>query len=111
MATNKAKKEDKKSSYGASDITVLEGLEAVRNIRDEDFSNLEDGFHGLVIQDGVWRLTGEPDTTNIFSRQIEISAVDANTKKVVSTVSWMGMFQPGQMALATYFVNQQVPSP
>ena len=98
-------------NFSRAVFVAQEGLEAVRNIRDEDFSNLEDGFHGLVIQDGVWRLTGEPDTTNIFSRQIEISAVDANTKKVVSTVSWTGMFQQSQTELTTYFVNQQVPSP
>lgn len=93
-------------------FVAQEGLEALRNIRDEDFSNLEDGTHGLAIQDGVWRLAGHSNTVDVFSREIEISSVDANTKKAVSTVSWTSLFQqPSQTALTTYFVNQQVSPP
>jgi type II secretory pathway pseudopilin PulG len=98
-------------NFSRAIFVAQEGLEAVRNIRDEDFSNLEDGIRGLAIQDGVWRLTNDPDTVDIFSREIEISTIDANTKKVVATVSWTGMFQPSQTTLTTYFINQQTPTP
>jgi type II secretory pathway pseudopilin PulG len=98
-------------SFSRAAFVAQEGLEAVRNIRDEDFSNLENGAHGLAIQDGVWRLVSEPDSVDIFSREIEISTIDENTKKVVATVSWTGMFQSSQTTLTTYFVNQQTPLP
>lgn len=65
-----------------------EGLEAVRNIRDAAFSNLADGTYGLAISGGQWVLSGTQDTTGIFTRQIVISSIDANTKNVKSTVTW-----------------------
>ena len=65
-----------------------EGLEAVRNIRDANFSNLTDGTYGLTTTGNQWNLTGSSDTTDIFTRQITINTIDTNRKRVVCTVSW-----------------------
>lgn len=65
-----------------------EGLEAVRNIRDENFSNLTDGTYGLAISANRWILSGASDTTDIFTRQIVISSIDTARKSVTATVSW-----------------------
>ncbi len=89
-----------------------EGLEAVRNLRDENFSNLTDGTHGLVISDGVWHLEDNPDSVDIFRRELEISAIDANTKQVVSRVSWNGLFgQEHTVILTGYLTNWQPIAP
>ena len=65
-----------------------EGLEAVRNIRDDAFSNLINGTHGLAVSGNVWMLSGSSDTAGIFTRQIQISSIDATRKEIISTVTW-----------------------
>jgi len=64
-----------------------EGLETARNMRDEDFTALTDG-------------TVE-DTVDIFTRQVEVSTVDATTKEVTANVNW------GQtsVSLVTYLTD------
>lgn len=69
-------------------ILADEGLEAVRNIRDENFSNLTDGTYGLTISGNKWILSGSQDVTDIFTRQIVISSIDTSRKSVTATVSW-----------------------
>lgn len=69
-------------------LLAEEGVEAVRNMRDDAFANLENGTYGLVQTDGVWSLSSTPDVTEIFTRQVVISTVDANRKDVTVTVSW-----------------------
>ena len=83
-----------------------EGLEAVRNIRDENFSNLTDGTYGLTTAGNQWNLSGTSDTTDIFTRQIVISAVDANRKQLTSTISWQQNPQrAGSVTVTTYLTN------
>ena len=83
-----------------------EGLEAVRNIRDENFSNLTDGTFGLAITGNQWNLSGASDTTDIFTRTITISAVDANRKMVTSAVTWQQNPQRSGLAqTVTYLTN------
>ena len=65
-----------------------EGLEAVRNIRDEDFSNLVDGQYGLVVSSGHWVLSGTSDESENYTRTIIISSVDEDRKQIVSRVEW-----------------------
>lgn len=80
-----------------------EGLEAVRNIRDESFFNLTDGIYGLAISSNQWTLSGISDTTDIFTRAIAISTINANRKQVTSTVSWPQTPQrTGSVTLTTY---------
>ncbi|MDP3973696.1 MAG: prepilin-type N-terminal cleavage/methylation domain-containing protein [Candidatus Daviesbacteria bacterium] len=80
-----------------------EGLEAVRNIRDENFSNLSDGTYGLTTTGNQWNLSGSSDITDIFTRQVVISSVDSARKQVVATVTWQQNAQrTGSVTLTTY---------
>ena len=75
-----------------------EGLEAVRNIRDANFSNLTDGTFGLTTTGNQWNLSGASDTSDIFSRAITISTVDANRKSITSSITWQQ--NPSEEALS-----------
>ncbi len=89
-------------------LLAEEGIEAVRAIRNEDFSNLVNGNYGLNFAGNTWQLTGNSDTTEEFTRQIQISDFDANTKQVVSTVTWIkSTGQPGIVSFTTYFTDWQ----
>lgn len=84
-----------------------EGLEASRNIRDNNFADLTAGGHGLAISENNNRtFSGTSDATDIFTRQIAISAIDANRKQVISTVTWRQTPQrSGSISLTTYLTN------
>jgi len=83
-----------------------EGLEAVRNIRDNNFTNLSDGTFGLATSNNHWILNGSSDTVEIFTRQITISSINADTKQVASQVTWQQNPQRvGSITLYTYLTN------
>lgn len=65
-----------------------EGLEAARALRDESFGNLSAGIYGLQVVNGKWNLIPQKDTTDIFSRTLNITDIDARTKKIDSQVQW-----------------------
>lgn len=86
-----------------------EGLEAARNIRDENFDNLVDGIHGLAAFANQWHFSGAQDTADIFTRQIEVLTIDSNTKEIRSRVSWSeGLMNSGSVSLATRLTNWHV---
>lgn len=83
-----------------------EGLEAARNIRDENFANLTDGVYGLGTVSNQWILSGSQDITDIFTRQIVISTVDAERKSVTASVTWQQNPQrAGLVSLTSRFTN------
>ncbi len=82
-----------------------EGLEAVRNIRDEDFPNLVDGTHGLAISSNQWAFSGSEDITDGFTRHLEISTIDLNTKEVISVVDWQQRGILRTVSLITQLTN------
>ena len=83
-----------------------EGLEALRNIRDENFINLVNGPYGLVKIGNQWNFSALPDVTGIFTRTINISTVNANIKLVTSTITWQQNLQRnGSVILTTYLTN------
>lgn len=89
-----------------------EGLEAVRNIRDNAFSNLTDGTYGLVQSGGKWTLAGVSDNSGIFTRSVQIGTVDSDTKSVIATVNWQQTLQrPGLISLETRMTNWQASGP
>ncbi|MFC1645111.1 hypothetical protein ACFL08_03720 [Patescibacteria group bacterium] len=87
-------------------LLAEEGLEAVRNIRDFDFSLLAEGTYGLAITDDKWRLTSSADVTDGFTREIDISSGGDNRRTVTSTVVWQQNEQrAGTVSALTYFHN------
>lgn len=85
-----------------------EGLEAVRNIRDEDFANLVDGQYGLAVSSGHWVLSGTSDVVRNYTRVINISTVDENRKKITAQVAWEeDSGETRQAELSTYLSNWQ----
>ncbi len=65
-----------------------EGLEAVRTIRDNDFTTLVDGTYGIALSAGKWILSGTSDITGQFTRIITIApGTDSFSKKITSSVS------------------------
>ncbi|MFZ2072712.1 MAG: prepilin-type N-terminal cleavage/methylation domain-containing protein [Minisyncoccia bacterium] len=83
-----------------------EGLEVVKNIRDENFANLIDGSYGLVKASNQWDFSIAPDVNGIFSRTINISTVDVNTKLITSTVEWQQNLQrDGSVVLTIYLTD------
>lgn len=83
-----------------------EGLEAARNIRNGNFTNLTVGNHGIVISANKWAFSGTSDTTGIFQRVINVSTVDADRKLVTSTITWQQNPQrTGTVTLSTYLTN------
>jgi hypothetical protein len=69
-------------------LLAEEGIEAARNIRDENFLNLTAGTYGLSVIDNKWSLSGSSDITGIFTRYLTISDIDQDRKSVASTVTW-----------------------
>lgn len=89
--------------YARATLLAEEGLEAVRNIRDENFSNLSDGTHGLVLSGGTWSFSGSSDTTDIFTRTTTISTVTETEKEISSEITWNG--QHGRNGSITLFTR------
>ena len=83
-----------------------EALEAGRNMRDEDYTLLTDGPHGLRIRQRQWELFGASDQSGIFTRQLVVATLDPNRKKLVATVTWQeNLRRNGQIQLTTYLTN------
>jgi len=83
-----------------------EGIEAVRNIRDEAYGNLTDGSYGLLVSNNQWLLSGSSDTTDGYTRQINIGTIDANRKQITSTITWKENVQrTGNVAITTELSN------
>lgn len=88
-----------------------EGLEATRNIRDSDFTNLNNGTSGLTTGGGFWSFSGSSDTTDIFTRQIVITTPSANRRQVISRVNWtQNPERSGTVELVTYQTNWRAAS-
>lgn len=80
-----------------------EGIEAIKNIRDADFFDLEDGVFGLKLENGSWQLaTTTPEVIDgIYQRDLIISSVDSDTKRLESVVGW----NSDRVKITTIFKN------
>ena len=83
-------------------LLAEEGLEAARNIRDENFQNLTPGSYGLNVENNQWILSGTEDHDDLFVRQLTIEDVDADRKKITSTVNWNNGVKANKVSLETY---------
>ncbi|MEI7604090.1 MAG: hypothetical protein WCJ19_03660 [bacterium] len=82
-----------------------EGLQAVKNIRDNNWDSIVNGTYGLAISGNQWILSGTSDITGIFTRNIVISTIDSNTKKITSTVTWPQGSSTASVSSSTYLSN------
>jgi len=87
-------------------LLAQEGLEATRNIRDSGYQNLSDGTRGIAIQNNQWFFSGSQDTTEGFTRSLQIASVDTKRKDATSTVTWeQGFGRTASVSLATRLTN------
>lgn len=95
------------SGSRASAIMFAEsGMEAVRNIRNEDFFDLVEGQHGLVFSNNKWSFSGTSDTYGIFTRKVEIDDLSTDRKIATTTVTWQqNARRPGSISLVRIFSN------
>ncbi len=85
-----------------------EGLEAIRNIRDDSFSLLVNGKHGIIKSGNQWILSGMQDQTDIFTRQITITTINDQTRHITSTITWQQSSQrQGTVSAEMYLTNWQ----
>ena len=94
-----------------ANMLAEEGLEAVRNIRDNDFASLTPGSKGLAISANQWVFSGASDATDIFTRSTTISPVggaSSNRKNITASVTWQQNPQRiGTVSLVSRLTNWQ----
>jgi type II secretory pathway pseudopilin PulG len=87
-------------------LLAKEGIEVVKNIRNENFNNLVDGQYGLILNNNIWEFTQNFEQIENFERQIIISSIDPNTKQIESVVNWQQNLQrTGTVVLKTNLTN------
>ena len=90
---------------GSREQAVLlaeEGIEAIRNIRDEDFANLTPGTYGFALSGNEWILSGTSDNVGIFTRNVTISSINEYEKQATVNVAWQQNYQrTGLVTLVT----------
>ena len=71
-------------------LVAQEGVEAMRSIRNTNFSTLSNGTYGLTQTGGIWALSGASDTLQTgYTRAITVaSGSGSNSKEITSTVTW-----------------------
>lgn len=82
------------------------GLEAVRNIRDNDFYELSPGTYGLATSSNGWVLSGSSDSDGEFTRRIIIESIDSERLLAKANVTWKQNSQrDGDITLETRLSN------
>lgn len=78
--------------YDRAAALAEEGVEAIRNIRDNNFTNLPAAGTYYLSQSGnIWSLVSspaEPTINGLYTRQVTIANVDGDRKTATVTVSW-----------------------
>ena len=102
-------------------LIAQEGIEGVRSIKNQSWSNLSAGIYGLDTTGNVWSFDAGPDNVGKFSRSIQIFDVnrdvdgnivdsggtsDPDTKKIVSNVNWnFTDVRLNSISLTSYLTN------
>jgi Tfp pilus assembly protein PilV len=79
------------SSAGDRSRAVMfaeEGQEAVRSMKNTNFSSLADGTYGLMYSNNMWNLVPTGDVLGVYTRQVTVTTLDPNRKNVTVTISW-----------------------
>ena len=107
-----------------ANLLAYEGIEAATSIRNQNWSNLTNGDHGLIKVSSVWTFSSTLDTyNNKFNRVVAVNDVyrdtngsiidsggtlDPDTKKVISTVNWyFTSARQNQVTVTKYLTNWQ----
>jgi hypothetical protein len=95
-----------------ANLLAEEGVEAARSIRDNGFSSLIAGSHGLSISGNHWIFQGAEEDINSQlnngKRVVLIEDIDSNRKKITSTVTWnFTESRPEEIKLISYLTNWQ----
>jgi len=77
-----------------------EAIEAARAVKNEDFTLLTDGDHGISSSSGKWQFSGTEDAVDGFTRRVSVNSLDPDTKKIATRVSWLK--KSGQTASVNY---------
>lgn len=72
-------------------LLANEGIEVLRNLRDQDFDLLHDGVYGLEKTTSGWRLAQNPEQIDQYTRTVMISSIGDLYRKVTTTVAWQGI--------------------
>lgn len=102
-------------------LYAQEGIEATKYLRDKNFLLLQNGDHGLEIANNSWTFIPAPEEIDgFYQRTVTIEdvfrdengniaqtgALDPDTKKVTSEVSWLEKeIIPKSVVLTTYLSN------
>ena len=83
-----------------------EAVEAIRNIRARNWSELTDGAHGLVFKNNEWMFgsSSVSESQDIFTRTVTVGTVDANTKIATTTITW----QSGDNRIQTQEIVEKI---
>jgi type II secretory pathway pseudopilin PulG len=99
------------ANINQANILAEETLEIVKNIRDNNFSNLVNGGFGLSASTGKWILIEAADTVGIFERNIEISDFNDDQKLIIVTINWSDNVSADNTFTArTYLTNWRTES-
>ncbi len=73
-------------------MVAQEGIEAMRSIRNTNFSTLSNGTYGLAQTGGVWTTSGTSDTLQAgYARAVTVATgSSSDSKEITSTVTWTG---------------------
>lgn len=93
--------------YAKANSLIVEGFNAVRSIRDNDWDSLVAGDHGLQLsEENSWSFVDEFDLTdNIFNRTITINDLADEGKDVTIEVSWNFFGRLLSKVVSTRFTN------
>jgi Tfp pilus assembly protein PilV len=85
-----------------------EGLEALRSVRDRDFTELPASGPNKLFWDGSqWNVLSGSDTIDLYSRSFTSSLVSSGKLKIVMTVGWADSAGSHSLDLTTYLTDWQ----
>lgn len=78
----------KEKNFTKAVYLAKEGQEAVLSIKQRSWDELVPGTYGVSSSTGSWQFQGSYDITDIFKREITLSDVSTNTKKITTKITW-----------------------
>ncbi|OGC38001.1 hypothetical protein A2155_01905 [candidate division WWE3 bacterium RBG_16_52_45] len=85
-----------------------EGLEALRSVRDRDFTDLPDSGTNKLFWDGSqWNAISGSEAIDLYSRSFTSSLISPGKIKIVMTVGWADSAGSHTLDLTTYLTDWQ----